>query len=52
MDGVEPKLFFACRIFAEPRFEKIVGRLPVAPNASGFFNCASVCAKIIDIKWF
>lgn len=50
MNEVEPELFSDGRIGAEPRFEILVGGLPVFPLNSGGINGTGFGAKVVDIE--
>ena len=50
MNEVEPKLFSDGGIGAEPRFEILIGGLPVFPLNSSGINGTGFGAKIVDIE--
>ena len=50
MNEAEPKLFSYGRIGAEPRFEILIGGLPVFPLNSGGINGTGFGAKIVNVE--
>ena len=51
MDGAEPEFFLKARVWTEPRFEILVGSLPVMPVSRNGMHGGSFGAKVVNVKW-